>query len=83
MTNDEIINELRAAGPGRSATDLAELLNSLTQGGLSQATLVTYFKRAFPGVPLRVLIEVGTWHRISGGPMTDAEVDELLRPSLP
>jgi hypothetical protein len=83
MTDDEIILQLRAAGAGRSATELAELLDKLTGGGLSQGTLITYFQRSFPTVPLWVLQNAGMWRRVSGGPMSDAELNELLRPWLP
>jgi len=78
LTDDEIISRLRAASAGRSATELAGLLDTLTGGGLSQGSFVTYFKRAFPGIPLRVLRDAGAWHRLSGGSMTDSELNELL-----
>jgi hypothetical protein len=83
MTDDEIIERLQCAGAGRSATELAELLDHLAGGGLSYGTLVTYFKRAFPRVPLRVLLDAGRWSRIGGNSMSDAQLDELLRPWLP
>lgn len=60
MNDEEIIDQLRRERTGRSATELAELLNTLTGGGLSHGTLITYFKRAFPEIPLRVLQEAGT-----------------------
>lgn len=49
-------------------------------GRLSQGILITFFKSAFPEIPLRVLLEAGAWHRVSGGGLTDAEFDALLAP---
>ncbi len=83
MTDNEIIERLQGAGAGRSATELAEILDHLTGGGLSQGTLITYFKRAFPRVPLPVLQDAAMWSRVGGGSMSDAQLDELLRPWLP
>lgn len=82
MTDDEIVDLLRASAPHRSALELAQLLDELTGGGLSQGSLVTYFKRAFPRIPLRVLLDLGGWERIGGGTMTDAEFERLLAPWL-
>jgi hypothetical protein len=45
---------------------------------LSQFALTSYFSRAFPEVPLRVLTEAGDWHRIVDGGMTDQDFNELL-----
>ena len=60
MTNDaEIAAILRQEASRLTPIALAELLNRLTNGGLSQGTIVTYFKRAFPAIPLRVLLEAG------------------------
>jgi hypothetical protein len=56
--------------------------NELTGGQLSQATLVSYFKRTFPSILLRVLIESGAWTRVSDGGLTDEQFDRLLGPSL-
>lgn len=77
MTDDEIVAALRASG-SVSAVELAELLDDLTNGGLSQGSIITYFKRAFPGIPLRVLLDAGGWERISGGGLSDAGFNDLL-----
>ena len=83
MNDDEIVRRLQEAGPQLEPSALAELLHRLTDGGLSQGTIVTYFKRAFPAIPLRVLLEVGAWHRVGGGELSDEQFNEMLRPWLP
>ena len=83
MKDDEIVKMLRSAGSkGSSAVQLAELLDELTEGGLSDAAIVTYFKRAFPGIPLRVLREAGGWSRVSSGGVSDDEFNRLIQPWL-
>jgi hypothetical protein len=84
MTNDEqIIATLQQEGQRLPAVALAELLDRLTNGGLSQGAIVTYFKRAFPAVPLRILLESGGWVRVGGGALSDEQFNELLRPWVP
>jgi len=41
---------------------------------------VTYFKRAFPDIPLRILLDAGGWSRVGGGTLSDADFNDLLRP---
>jgi hypothetical protein len=82
MTDDEIVAALRSESKRLTPVGLADLLDTLTDGGLSQGTLVTYFKRAFPEVPLRVLLEAGAWNRLSGGELTDTAFNDSLRPWL-
>jgi hypothetical protein len=79
MNDDEITKALRAS-MGHTAVELAELLDHLTAGGLSQGTIVTYFKRAFPNVPLNILLEAGAWSRVGGGTLDDSGFNNLLRP---
>jgi hypothetical protein len=83
MTDDQIIEELQRRAVGLPATAVADTLDTLTGGGLSQGAMVTYFKRAFPKIPLRVLLEAGAWSRLSAGQLTDEEFDALLSPWLP
>ena len=82
MNELQIIEGLQAARENHSALGLARVLDELTHGKLSQGSLVTYFKRAFPSIPLRVLIDAGAWHRLSSGGMSDDEFEELLGPHL-
>jgi hypothetical protein len=82
MNDEEIITILRSKGGVLTAVELAELLDNLTGGGLSDATIVTYFKRAFPDIPLRALLEAGGWRRVSDGGLNDDEFNELLGPWL-
>ena len=84
MTDREITRSLReAALKGATPVEIADLLDALCDRGLSQTTLVACFKRAFPSVPLRTLLDAGGWHRIGSAGMTDEEFNELLAPWLP
>lgn len=82
MTDDQVLDMLRAHRNRLSAVELAELLRDGASEGLTQGTLVTYFKRAFPDLPLRVLLDAGAWIRVSDGGMTDAQFEEHLMPWL-
>ena len=83
MDEDEkVLDALRAARGRLSPVQIAELLDNLTGGELSQGAIVAYFKRAFPEIPLRTLLDAGAWHRVSGGAMSDDEFDRLLSPWL-
>lgn len=82
MNDNDIVEALRAKRGQLTAVQLAELLDELTDGGLSQGTMITYFKRAFPSGPLPVLIESGAWGRVSGGGMSDDEFNDILNPWL-
>jgi hypothetical protein len=79
MTDEEIISALRRYGPGHSPVQAARELDRLLDGGLAQSSLVTYFRQAFPAIPLRALLDAGAWHRIStGGAMSDEDLDAHL-----
>ena len=78
MKDEDIIRALRAS-QGTSPVEIAELLGSLAEGGLTQATFVTYFSRSFPAIPLRVLLDAGAWSRLSGGDLDDTRAKR--RPS--
>lgn len=82
MTDDEILDALRAKRTLLSPVQLAELLDRLTQGRLSQSVLVTYFKRAFPAIPLDVMLASGGWTGVGGREMTDEQFNEAIRPWL-
>ena len=83
MDDRSIVTQLRRFGRGATAVDIAGILQEMFGGTLSQGALITYFKRAFPEIPLRVLLEAGAWNRVSDGGLSDAEFDELLRGWLP
>lgn len=83
MNDDEIVTILQQDGRRLEPVGVAELLDRLTDGGLSQGSIVTYFKRAFPSIPLRVLLEAGGWHRVGGHALSDEQFNELLRPWIP
>lgn len=80
MNDDDIVSKLRLNRKVLTPVQLAELLNNLTEGRLSQGTLVMYFKRAFPTLPLRLLLDCGAWTRVGGRTLSDADFDDLLRP---
>lgn len=82
MNEDEIIARLRAEANLTTAAGLARRLDELTNGRLTQGAIVTYFKRAFPSIPLRILREAGGWIGVGGSSMTDDEFNALLRPWL-
>ena len=82
MNDEEVISALQNAPPGTSAVDLAELVAASIGVEVGQFSLVTYFKRAFPAIPLRLLLDAGAWHRVSDGGMSDDEFNDLLRPWL-
>ncbi|NVB36394.1 hypothetical protein G6O69_01030 [Pseudenhygromyxa sp. WMMC2535] len=66
---------LRTGDPPHSlANKLADMLGV----ELTQKVVVAGFKRAFPSLPLPVLLEAGGWHRVSDGDMPDSEFDALL-----
>ncbi len=82
MTDDEIVAALRAPPLG-SAVELAERLERLVGAPLGQGSIVTYFKRAFPRLPLSVLMQAVAWHRVCGGSgLSDDEFNASLAPYL-
>jgi hypothetical protein len=83
MNDDEIVTALQRDGRQLEPVAVAELLARLTGGGLSQGAIVTYFKRAFPSIPLRVLLEASGWCRVGGRVLSDEQFNELLRPWIP
>jgi hypothetical protein len=83
MTDTEIIAALVLASQEGGAVDVANLLDGLTNGGLNQGAMIMYFKRSFPEIPLRVLIDASGWSRLTNGGLSDQEFDAALRPWLP
>ena len=82
MSDEEIVAVLQRERGRLEPVALASLLDHLTNGGLSQGAIVTYFKRAFPAIPLRLLLDAGEWHRVGGGELSDEQFNEMLRPWL-
>jgi hypothetical protein len=78
MNDDDILRALRSSE--MTPIEAANLLAELNGGQLSQGILIAYFQRAFPDIPLRVLLDASAWSRISGGGLEDAEFEALLRP---
>lgn len=83
MKDEEIIDRLRAKVDRLTAVQLADLLGTMAPEGLSQGTIVTFFHRAFPGIPLRTLLDASGWSRVSGGGMSDDDFNRVLRPWIP
>jgi len=82
MKDDEIISVLQGESRHRGATELGELLSTLLDDRLSQGSLISYFKRSFPEIPLRTVTEASAWSRV-GGDLSDAEFNAMLKPWLP
>lgn len=82
MMDDEIIQALRARRGLCSAVEMAEYLETLTDGELTAGKLITYFKRAFPAIPLQILRDAEDWSRVGTGSESDEWLNELLRPWL-
>jgi hypothetical protein len=83
MTHQEIIDRLRDVGRTASATKVAAELGRVAPNGLTQATLIFYFFRAFRQIPLDTLLEAGAWYRVSAGGWSDEALDAFLQPWLP
>lgn len=82
MNDEEVIAALRKARGACSPVELAAMIGDLSKSGLSHGSFVTYLGRAFPEIPLRVLLDLGMWHRLTDGPLSDAEVNAALEPWL-
>jgi hypothetical protein len=79
-TDDEIVAQLRALARTSSPVSVASALHRILPEGLTQGSMITYFKRAFPQIPLRILLDAGSWHRLGGGMITDEEFEAMLGP---
>ncbi|RKH01826.1 hypothetical protein [Corallococcus carmarthensis] len=80
MSDEEILSALREKEKLLTPVELAELLGGMLEGGVSHSAIVFYFKRAFPSIPLRTLLESGLWWRVSKGNLSDQEFNEFLMP---
>lgn len=82
LPDGAVVEGLRALGRTRRAVEVADALGRLRGGALEQFTFMLFFKRAFPAIPLRTLIEAGAWTRFRGG-LTDEGFDAMLSAWLP
>jgi hypothetical protein len=78
---DQVTQHLRNA-KRQSPVELALLLGDLLGRPIDQFGMTVFFKRAFPAVPLGILIQAQQWQRFSNGKMTDDEFNLLLGPYL-
>jgi hypothetical protein len=78
MSDEEIIAALRSEKGRLTPVELTELLARLTGDSLSDQLIVFYFKRAFPEIPLNVLMESALWTRVGRGRLSDEGFNELL-----
>lgn len=78
MTDDKIIELLQEEASTKHAVDVAELLSSQLQDGLTESALIFYFARAFPDIPISTLRDLEDWERFPNGRMTDREFNEAL-----
>jgi hypothetical protein len=81
--DETAVAALRAVAQHKSPTDTARMLETLVPEGLTQSKMTFYLKRAFPEIPLKVIIDAQLWERVGPGSITDAEFDEMLRPWWP
>jgi hypothetical protein len=78
MNGIEMIHAVRNARVQKSPVELAELMGELLGRPITQGVLIVNFFKAFPHIPLGVLLQAGAWHRVSAGAMTDDEFNLLL-----
>jgi hypothetical protein len=78
MSDEEIIAALRSEKGRLTPVELAELLARLTGRRLSDTSIVFYFARAFPEIPVNVLLDSGLWTRVGRGRLGDEGFNELL-----
>lgn len=83
MNDDEIIEELRRVGRTGTPVEVAEALGALWVDGLTHSALVMFFRRAFPDIPLKTMIDAGGWRRVSSGGISDEGFDQMLSQWLP
>jgi hypothetical protein len=82
VNDEQIVELLRSKATRLTAVELANLLDEFIEGGLSQGCLITYFHRAFPKIPLRVLLDSSAWLRVSHGGLSNEGFNALLLPWL-
>ena len=82
MNDDEVIEALRSAKGTLTPVELARLAERLAGSALTQGGMITIFQRAFPNIPLRVLLDAGAWSHVSDGGLDDEAFNDLLRPWL-
>jgi hypothetical protein len=83
MSDEEIIAALRLERGQLTPVELAELLGRLIGRRVSDRSIVFYFARAFPEIPLAVLRESALWTRVDDrGDLSDEGFNELLHPWL-
>ena len=80
ISDDEVITILSSLS-NLSAVAIADRLNDL-RGELTQSSIVFYFKRAFPAIPLKTLTLSTAWSRVTNGELTDDGFNEILSPWL-
>jgi len=83
VNDDEILEIIRRESHIRPPREVAGLLEGLAAGGLTQSSLVSYFTRAFPAMPLGVVLNASGWRRVSRGGRSDDDFDALLQPWFP
>ena len=84
MIDEATVAALRDAGRHGTPGEAARVLDGLLPDGIGQDALTFYFKRAFPQIPLKILIDAQLWSGVvSAGPITDTEFDEMLQPWWP
>lgn len=82
MNDEEILAALRSGRGKLTPVELAELLTRLTGRPISDRSIAFYFGRAFPEIPVNVLLDSGLWTRLGRGSLSDDGFNELMHPWL-
>lgn len=80
MSDDVLTRALQDSRGRLTATEMVRLLVAHTGKLPTQFSLIVYFKRAFPAIPLSVLQDAGFWRGLGIGETSDEAFDALLRP---
>jgi hypothetical protein len=77
MSDEEIIAALRFEKGRLTPVDVGSS-DRLTGRGLSDRSILFCFKRAFPEIPLDLLVDSGLWTRVGRGHLSDEGFNQLL-----
>ena len=78
MTNEDIIDQVKAHGDSISLAEALRLIGDLGEAEMTQFRAIVCLKSIFPELPLRIATEASTSQHIIGeGGLTDMEVGQL------
>ena len=56
MKDTEIIERMRIASANHTPTEIVGILDDCLTSGITDVNFIFYFKRAFPGIPIPILV---------------------------